>query len=146
MLFFNILENGCVSHNSSVVSNSTNGIEPPRQLLSIKKSKQGVLKQLVPDVDRLGQYYTLAWELQSNKAINEISAIIQKWIDQAIAINHYYNPQHPLKEETEISLSEVAKDLIYGYQLGNRNFYYANTNDGKTDAEESGCVGGGCSV
>ena len=148
------MRNSCLTalmpcESSSVVTNSTNGIEPPRQFLSIKKSKQGLLKQLVPEVDKLMQHYTLAWEMSDNKGITEIAATIQKWIDQAISVNQYYNPAHPLRgDDNEISLSEIAKDIIYHYQLGGKTLYYANTADGKSDAgeDEGGCVGGSCSV
>lgn len=130
---------------SSVVTNSTNGIEPPRQLLTIKKSKQGMLKQLVPEVDKLMSYYTLAFEMPDNKGITEIAAVIQKWIDQSISTNHYYNPAHPMRDSSEIKLSEVAKDILYSYNLGIKTLYYANTADGKSD-DDGGCSGGACSV
>ena len=130
---------------SSVVTNSTNGIEPPRNLLSIKKSKQGLLKQLVPEVDRLGHLYTLAWEMKDNKGYTNIAAVIQKWIDQAISVNHYYDPTK--HEDGNLPLSQVARDILYHYSMGGKTLYYANTYDGKADAgDDQGCVGGGCSV
>ena len=131
---------------SSVVTNSTNGIEPPRNLLSIKKSKQGLLKQLVPEVERLGHLYTLAWEMKDNKGYTNIAAVIQKWIDQAISVNHYYDPTK--HEDGNLPLSQVARDILYHYSMGGKTLYYANTYDGKADAgdDQSGCSGGGCSV
>lgn len=132
---------------SSVVTNSTNGIEPPRNLLSIKKSKQGLLKQLVPDVGSKGHMYTLAWEMKSNKGYTNITAVIQKHIDQAISANHYYDPTK--HEDGNLPLSIVVRDILYFYSMGGKNLYYANIYDGKADAgddDDGGCSGGGCEV
>lgn len=134
------------AESSAVVSNATNGIEPPRSRVSIKKSKKGNLPQVVPDVKRSGNYYTLAWELYGNEKYIDVSAVIQKYIDQAISCNHYYNPM--FYENKEIPLSTIMKDIMRHYMLGGKTLYYANTYDGKTDSggEESGCSGGGCSI
>lgn len=145
------MRNSCLTavmpcESSSVVTNSTNGIEPPRNLLSIKKSKQGLLRVLVPEVDKKGHLYTLAWEMENNKGYSNIAAVIQKWIDQAISVNHYYNPTK--HEDGNQPLSQIAHDILYHYSMGGKNIYYANTYDGKADAgeDEEGCSGGACSV
>lgn len=130
---------------SSVVSNSTNGIEPPRDLSVTKTSKQKPLKLLVPDVDKIGHQYTLAWDMPDNKGYTNIASVVQKWIDQAISVNHYYDPTK--HEEGNLPLSQVARDVLYHYSMGGKTLYYANTYDGNTDAgEEQGCAGGACSV
>jgi ribonucleoside-diphosphate reductase alpha chain len=144
------MRNSCLTavmpcESSSVVTNSTNGIEPPRDLLSIKKSKQGLLKVLVPDVDSKGHNYTLAWEMSDNKGYTNIASVIQKWIDQAISVNHYYNPTQ--FEDGNLPLSQIAHDILHHYSMGGKTLYYANTYDGKADAgDEQGCAGGACSV
>lgn len=136
---------------SSVVTNSTNGIEPVRALVTSKKSKQGILKMVVPEIGRLKNKYTMAFDMESNTAMTNIQAVIQKYIDQGISANHYYNIN---KNKTgSISLSEVAKDLLYFYKTGGKMLYYANTYDAKTDdfeqnlgiAEEA-CAGGACAI
>ena len=129
---------------SSVVSNSTNGIEPPRDLISIKKSKAGVLKQVVPEIKKYGEYYTTAWEMKDNKGYMNLVAVIQKYVDQSISANHYYNPMK--YDGGNLPISVVMNDLMYGYKLGLKTFYYANTYDGKTDEIDAGCEGGACSV
>jgi ribonucleoside-diphosphate reductase alpha chain len=138
---------------SSVVTNSTNGIEPVRALVTSKKSKQGILKMVVPEINKLKNKYTMAFEMSSNKSMTNIQAVIQKYIDQGISANHYYNIN---KNTTgSISLSEVAKDLLYFYQTGGKMLYYANTYDAKTDdfeknlgivQEDEACAGGACAI
>ena len=128
---------------SSLVTNSTNGIEPPRGLLSIKKSKQGLLPQVVPDIHNLRNKYTLAYDMESNKGYTNIVAVIQKYVDQAISANHYYN--FAKYENQNLPMSEIAHDLLYSYKMGVKTLYYANTEDGKTDEVES-CQGGACSI
>lgn len=135
------------AESSAVVSNATNGIEPPRSLVSGKKSKKGIVRQVVPDSNRIGVNYTIAWELYGNDKYNRICAIIQKYIDQAISANHYYNPA--FFEDKSIPLSMIMEDIIQHYWLGGKTLYYANTYDGKTDddsSDSSGCAGGACSV
>ena len=122
------------SESSSVVSNATNGIEPPRDYLSVKKSKKGTLKQIVPDYNRLKNFYTLLWDMPDNDGYINIVAIMQKYFDQAISGNWSYNPEN--YEGNEVPLSTMAKDLLTTYKLGWKTSYYQNTYDGKTDVEE----------
>ena len=130
---------------SSVIQNSTNGIEPVRSLLSYKKAKNGVLKQLVPNYSSRKSYYTLAWEMTNNKAMLDTGAVIQKFVDMSMSINLYYNYAH--YPEGNIPLSVLIKDQLYGYKYGLKNFYYANTPDGDGQTEkEGGCEGGSCSI
>jgi ribonucleoside-diphosphate reductase alpha chain len=130
---------------SSVIQNSTNGIEPVRSLLSYKKAKNGVLKQLVPNYHRYKNYYTLAWDMRSNKGIMNIAAVIQKFVDMGMSTNLYYNYAH--HKDGNIPLSELIKDQLYGYKYGLKNFYYANTPDGDGDTEkEMSCEAGGCAI
>jgi ribonucleoside-diphosphate reductase alpha chain len=130
---------------SSVIQNSTNGIEPVRSLLSYKKAKNGVLKQLVPNYASRKNYYTLAWEMEDNKAILNICAILQKFVDMSISVNLYYNYAH--FPEGNIPLSVLIKDQIYGYRFGVKNFYYCNTPDGDGKTEKSSdCESGSCSI
>ena len=132
---------------SSLVTNSTNGIEPPRGLLTVKKSKQGLLPQVVPDIYNLRTKYTLAFNMTDNKGYTNIAAVIQKYTDQAISANHYYN--FARYETGNLPISEVAHDLLYSYKMGLKTLYYANTDDGKTDRhveEETSCVDGACKL
>ena len=116
---------------SSVVTNSTNGIEPIRSLITVKKSKQGLLKMVAPEINRLKNKYQLAFDIDGNKGITRIQAVIQKWIDQGISANHYYD--FAKYDEGNLSLSMVAKDLLEFYKYGGKQLYYANSNDKKTD-------------
>jgi ribonucleoside-diphosphate reductase alpha chain len=116
---------------SSVVTNSTNGIEPIRSLITVKKSKQGLLKMVAPEINKLKNKYQLAFDLNGNKGITRIQAVIQKWIDQGISANHYYD--FTKYDEGNLPLSEVAKDLLEFYKYGGKQLYYANSNDKKTD-------------
>ena len=133
---------------SSLVTNSTNGIEPPRGLLSIKKSKQGLIPQVVPEIYTLRAKYTLAYEMENNDGYTNIVAVIQKYIDQAISANHYYN--FAKYDENNLPMSEVARDLLYSYKMGLKTLYYANTDDCKTDKhieeESMDCAGGACKL
>ena len=130
---------------SSVIQNSTNGIEPVRGLLLYKKSKSGILKQLVPNFYSKKNFYSLAWELKSNVGILNICAILQKFVDMSISVNLYYNySDHP---DGNIPLSELIKDQLYGFKYGLKNFYYCNTPDSDGETEKGmGCEGGGCSI
>jgi ribonucleoside-diphosphate reductase alpha chain len=119
------------SESSSVVSNATNGIEPPRGFLSIKKSKQGPLKQIVPQYNTLRNNYTLLWDMTSNKGYINIVAVMQKFFDQAISGNWSYNPKH--YPNNEIPVSVMAQDLLTTYKYGWKTSYYQNTYDIKTD-------------
>jgi len=122
------------SESSSVVSNATNGIEPPRDYLSIKKSKKGPLKQVVPSYSTLKNNYTLLWDMESNRGYVNVVAVMQKFYDQAISGNWSYNPQH--FEGAEVPTSVMAQDLLTTYKYGWKTSYYQNTYDAKTDDVE----------
>ena len=122
------------SESSSVVSNATNGIEPPRDYLSVKKSKKGTLKQIVPDYQRLKNFYTLLWDMKGNTGYINIVAVMQKYFDQAISGNWSYNPEH--FEEGQVPISVMAQDLLTTYKLGWKTSYYQNTYDSKKDEDE----------
>ena len=119
------------SESSSVVSNATNGIEPPRDYLSIKKSKKGPLKQIVPQYNSLKNNYTLLWEMPDNKGYINVVSVMQKFFDQAISGNWSYNPEN--YPDNEVPVSEMAKDLLTTYKYGWKTSYYQNTYDIKTD-------------
>ena len=122
------------SESSSVVSNATNGIEPPRDYLSIKKSKKGPLKQIVPSYQSLKNNYTLLWDMQSNEGYIKITAVMQKFFDQAISGNWSYNPEN--YPDNEVPVSVMANDLLTTYKYGWKTSYYQNTYDAKKDGDE----------
>ena len=122
------------SESSSVVSNATNGIEPPRGYLSIKKSKKGPLKQIVPGYQHLKNNYTLLWDMTSNKGYINVVAVMQKFFDQGISGNWSYNPEH--YPDNEVPVSVMAQDLLTTYKYGWKTSYYQNTYDIKTDEIE----------
>ena len=122
------------SESSSVVSNETNGIEPPRDYLSIKKSKKGPLKQIVPNYNQLKNFYTLLWDMKSNEGYINIVAVMQKYFDQAISGNWSYNPEN--YDTGQVPLSEMINDLLTTYKYGWKTSYYQNTYDGKKDEDE----------
>ena len=122
------------SESSSVVSNETNGIEPPRALLSIKKSKKGPLKQIAPGFPKLKNDYTLLWDMPSNEGYINVVAMMQKYFDQAISGNWSYNPTH--FDNNEVPLSVMAQDMLTAYKLGWKTSYYQNTYDFKGDDED----------
>ena len=122
------------SETSSQISNATNGIEPPRALVSIKQSKHGVLKQVVPSIFKLKNKYELLWDQKSPKGYLSICAVLQKYVDQGISVNTSYNPQHSADEK--IPMSELLTDLITFYKYGGKQLYYFNTFDGATDEVE----------
>ena len=119
------------SESSSVVCNATNGIEPPRDYLSIKKSKKGPLKQVVPSYSTLKNNYTLLWDMPDNKGYINVVAVMQKFFDQGISGNWSYNPEH--YEDNEVPVSVMAQDLLTTYKYGWKTSYYQNTHDMKTD-------------
>jgi ribonucleoside-diphosphate reductase alpha chain len=119
------------SESSSVVSNATNGIEPPRGFLSIKKSKKGPLKQIVPQYHTLKNNYTLLWDMPSNTGYINIVAVMQKFFDQAISGNWSYNPEN--YPDNEVPVSVMANDFLMCYKMGWKTAYYQNTYDIKTD-------------
>ena len=122
------------SESSSVVSNATNGIEPPRAYLSTKKSKKGTLKQVVPQYTTLKNNYTLLWDMESNNGYINIVAVMQKFFDQAISGNWSYNPQQ--YENNEVPVTVMAQDLLKTYKYGWKTSYYQNTYDNKNDELE----------
>ena len=122
------------SESSSVVSNATNGVEPPRDYLSVKKSKKGTLKQIVPDYNRLKNFYTLLWDMPSNEGYINVISVMQKYFDQAISGNWSYNPEN--YKDGEVPVSTMANDLLMTYKLGWKTSYYQNTYDAKADIEE----------
>ena len=122
------------SESSSVVSNETNGIEPPRNFLSVKKSKKGPLKQIVPQYGTLKNNYTLLWDMESNRGYINVVAMMQKFFDQAISGNWSYNPEH--YPNNEVPVSEMANDFLTTYKYGRKTSYYQNTNDLKSDEVE----------
>ena len=134
------------AESSSVVQNSTNGIEPIRSLVITKKSKSGLVKQVVPEVVKLKNKYELAFEMNDNKGYTNICAVIQKWMDQSISANHYYQ-----YSADGISVGGIIKDILYSHKMGLKTLYYANTDDKKSDdldtmGEDSDCSGGGCTL
>ena len=122
------------SESSSVVSNATNGIEPPRDCLSIKKSKKGPLKQIVPSYQSLKNNYTLLWDMENNSGYINVVAVMQKFFDQAISGNWAYNPEN--YPDGEVPVSEMANDLLTTYKMGWKTSYYQNTYDAKKDVDE----------
>ena len=122
------------SESSSVVSNETNGIEPPRAMLQIKKSKKGPLKQIAPGFPKLKNDYTLLWDMPSNEGYINVVAMMQKYFDQAISGNWSYNPLQ--FENNEVPLSVMAQDMLTAYKYGWKTSYYQNTYDFKGEEED----------
>ncbi|MCB0422693.1 MAG: hypothetical protein KDD61_16955, partial [Bdellovibrionales bacterium] len=138
------------SETSSQVSNSTNGIEPPRGYVSIKASKDGVLKQVVPDFENLKDQYELNWRIPNNEGYLQLVGVMQKFVDQAISANTNYDPaRYP---EGKVPMKLLLSDLLLAYKLGLKTLYYHNTMDGATDEhgvdepEDDGCAGGACKI
>ena len=122
------------SESSSVVSNATNGIEPPRGYLSVKKSKKGPLKQIVPQYSTLKNNYTLLWDMKDNRGYINVVSVMQKFFDQAISGNWSYNPEN--YSDNEVPVSQMASDLLTTYKYGWKTSYYQNTYDLKSDDSE----------
>ena len=118
---------------SAQISNATNGIEPPRSYVSVKQSKHGVLKQVVPEYRRLKNRYELLWDQQSPEGYLRLCAVLQKYIDQGISVNTSYNPRFYADEK--IPMSEMLKDIIQFYKYGGKQLYYFNTNDGQGEID-----------
>jgi ribonucleoside-diphosphate reductase alpha chain len=131
------------AESSAVVQSATNGIEPIRSLVITKKSKSGLIKQVAPECIKLKNKYELAFEMPDNRGYTNICAVIQKWIDQSISANHYYQYSND-----GISIGGVIKDILYSYKYGLKTLYYANTDDKKSDDMDSmgGCESGSCSI
>lgn len=126
---------------SSQISNATNGIEPPRSPITTKGSKDGVYRQVVPDVENLMYEYDYYWEMPDNRGYLELVAIMQKFVDMSISANTGYNPAN--FENGKVSINAVLRDLIYAYSLGIKTLYYHNTNDGGNadgNLEDDDCV------
>jgi ribonucleoside-diphosphate reductase alpha chain len=121
------------SETSAQISNATNGIEPPRSLVSVKQSKDGVLKQVVPEVRKLKNKYDLLWDQKSPEGYLKIVAVLQKFIDQGISVNTSYNPR--FYEDEKIPMSEMLKHLLMFYKYGGKQLYYFNTFDGAGEIE-----------
>ena len=122
------------SETSSQISNATNGIEPPRALVSVKQSKDGVLRQVVPGIQKLKNKYELLWNQKSPEGYLKIAAVLQKFIDQAISVNTSYNPR--FYENEEIPMSDLLRHLVLHYKWGGKTLYYFNTNDNSSDESE----------
>ena len=136
------------SETSSQISNATNGIEPPRGLISIKASKDGILKQVVPEYTRLKDNYELLWNIPSNQGYLELVGIMQKFVDQTISANTNYDPSR--FEGGKVPIKQVLKDILTAYKLGVKTMYYHNTRDGADDSqvevESEDCEGGACKI
>ena len=118
---------------SAQISNATNGIEPPRSLVSVKQSKHGVLKQVVPSIHKLKNKYELLWDQRSPEGYLQIMAVLQKYIDQGISVNTSYNPV--FYEDEKISMSEMLRHLMIFYKYGGKQLYYFNTYDGQGELD-----------
>ncbi|MGJ8679943.1 class 1a ribonucleoside-diphosphate reductase subunit alpha [Paraglaciecola sp.] len=152
------------SETSSQISNATNGIEPPRGHISVKSSKDGVLKQVVPEYERLKNQYELLWDLPSNDGYLQLAGIMQKFVDQTISANTSYDPNK--YEGGKVPMKLLLKDLLTSYKLGVKTLYYHNTRDGADDSsqlelteskqkftpkevvivEDDDCAGGACKI
>jgi ribonucleoside-diphosphate reductase alpha chain len=135
------------SETSSQISNATNGIEPPRGLVTVKQSKDGILKQVVPDYEELRLDYELLWQMPSNEGYLQLVGIMQKFVDQAISANTNYDPQR--FEGGRVPMQQLLKDLLLAYKLGLKTLYYQNTRDGADDSQDDlddGCAGGACKI
>lgn len=134
------------SETSSQISNATNGIEPPRGFVSVKASKDGILKQVVPEFERLKDNYELLWTIPSNDGYLQLVGIMQKFVDQSISANTNYDPQK--FESSKVPMKLILKDLLTAYKLGVKTLYYHNTRDGAEDKQEDmdDCAGGACKI
>jgi len=145
------LRNSCLSagmpaESSAVVQNATNGKEILRALIISKKSKSGIVKQVAPEITKLKNKYEMAFDMPNNTGDTNIVAIMQKWMDQSISANHYYNAT-----EDGISIAGVIKDILYAYTMGVKTLYYANTNDNRDneatkETQGADCESGACSI
>lgn len=135
------------SETSSQIANATNGIEPPRGLVSIKASKDGILKQVVPEIDKLKDQYELLWQMPNNDGYLKLVAIMQKFVDQSISANTNYDPVRYAGGRVPMKI--LLKDLLNAYKMGVKTLYYHNTRDGANDAQadmEDDCAGGACKI
>ena len=135
------------SETSSQIANATNGIEPPRGLVSIKASKDGILKQVVPEIERLRGQYELLWQMPNNDGYIKLVAIMQKFVDQSISANTNYDPVRYAGGRVPMKI--LIKDLLNAYKRGVKTLFYHNTRDGANDAQadmEDDCAGGACKI
>ena len=141
------------SETSSQISNATNGIEPPRGLISVKSSKDGQLKQVVPDFEKYQYSYELLWQMPNNDGYLQLVGLMQKFVDQAISANTNYDPSRFDKQK--VPMQVLLKDLLNAYKLGVKTLYYHNTRDGASDKhddmvsvekEDDDCAGGACKI
>ncbi|MFK3989811.1 class 1a ribonucleoside-diphosphate reductase subunit alpha [Psychrobacter sp. NPDC064578] len=135
------------SETSSQIANATNGIEPPRGLVSIKASKDGILKQVVPEIDKLKDQYELLWQMPNNDGYLKLVAVMQKFVDQSISANTNYDPVRYAGGRVPMKI--LLKDLLNAYKMGVKTLYYHNTRDGANDAQadmEDDCAGGACKI
>ncbi|MBK1780644.1 ribonucleoside-diphosphate reductase subunit alpha [Advenella sp. WQ 585] len=137
------------SETSSQISNATNGIEPPRGLVSVKASKDGILKQVVPEYDRLKDKYELLWDMPGNDGYLQLVGIMQKFVDQSISANTNYDPSR--FPNGRVPMNQLLKDLLTAYKFGLKTLYYQNTRDGADDAQtadqgDDDCAGGACKI
>lgn len=136
------------SETSSQISNATNGIEPPRGFISIKASKDGILKQVVPEFEKYKNNYELLWNIPSNHGYLTLVGIMQKFVDQSISANTNYDPK--LFSDGKVPMTNLLKDLLIAYKMGVKTLYYHNTRDGADDTnvieEDDDCAGGACKI
>jgi ribonucleoside-diphosphate reductase alpha chain len=129
---------------SSQITNSTNGIEPPRGYVSVKASKDGIMKQVVPEYLELKQHYELLWSIPNNEGYLQLVGIMQKFVDQAISSNTNYDPSKFPGDK--VPMKQLLKDLLTAYKYGVKTLYYHNTRDGASDGQDDGCEGGACKL
>ena len=136
------------SETSSQISNATNGIEPPRGFISVKASKDGILKQVVPEFEKYKENYELLWSMPNNQGYLELVGLMQKFVDQAISANTNYDPKH--FSDNKVPMTNLLKDLLIAYKMGVKTLYYHNTRDGADDKKvfeaDDGCAGGACKI
>jgi ribonucleoside-diphosphate reductase alpha chain len=139
------------SETSSQISNATNGIEPPRGYVSVKASKDGILKQVVPEFLKYKENYELLWNIGSNDGYLHLVGIMQKFVDQAISANTNYDPSN--FESGKVPMKKLLQDLLTAYKFGVKTLYYHNTRDGAKDdqkdvvqPQDDDCAGGGCKI
>ena len=136
------------SETSSQIANATNGIEPPRGLVSVKASKDGILKQVVPEFETLKDAYETLWQLPGNEGYLKLVGVMQKFVDQSISANTAYDPNK--FEGSKVSMKQMLKDLLTAYKYGVKTLYYHNTREGaddtQADIQDDGCAGGACKI
>ena len=136
------------SETSSQIANATNGIEPPRGLVTVKASKDGILKQVVPEFETLKDAYETLWQLPDNEGYLKLVGVMQKFVDQSISANTAYDPNK--FEGSKVSMKQMLKDLLTAYKYGVKTLYYHNTRDGaddtQADIQDDGCAGGACKI